>query len=65
MAGALGVRLGGVNWYEGNAVEMPDMGEARRRLEPRCIHDAIRLMRLCSLAAWLVAMGVLLIGTAW
>ncbi len=65
MAGALGIQLGGVNWYEGRAVDMPSMGEPRRPLEPPRIREAIRLMYVCSLVAWLTAMGALIISTRW
>ncbi|MDP3723280.1 MAG: adenosylcobinamide-phosphate synthase CbiB [Candidatus Omnitrophota bacterium] len=61
MAGALGVRLGGVNWYGGHAVVMPSMGESLRPLEPQRIREAIRLMYVCSVVAWCLAMGVLLL----
>jgi len=59
MAGALGVRLGGVNWYGGHAVVMPSMGESLRPLDPQRIREAIRLMYVCSVVAWCLAMGVL------
>jgi len=59
MAGVLGVRLGGVNWYEGRAVDIPSMGEPRRPLEPPRIREAIRLMYVGSLVAWLTALIVL------
>jgi len=65
MAGALGVRLGGVNWYEGRVVDMPYMGEPRRPLEPPRIREAIRLMYSCSFVAWLTAMGALFVRTRW
>ena len=65
MAGALGVRLGGTNWYEGKAVEMPSMGDPVQPLQPQRIREAIRLMYACSLVAWLMAMGVLLVRTTW
>jgi len=54
-----------VNWYEGRAVDMPSMGEPRRPLEPPRIREAIRLMYVCSLVAWLTAMGALIISTRW
>lgn len=60
-AGALGVRLGGVNWYQGQPVPMPPMGEAERPLEPPRIREAIRLMYACSVIAWLMALGVLVL----
>ncbi len=58
VAGALGVRLGGTNWYNGKAVEMPYMGDPVRPLEPQRIREAIRIMYACSLVGWLIAMGV-------
>lgn len=58
VAGALGVRLGGTNWYDGKAVEMPSMGDPVRPLEPPRIREAIRLMYACSLVGWLTALGV-------
>ncbi|MBI3319585.1 MAG: cobalamin biosynthesis protein CobD [Candidatus Omnitrophica bacterium] len=59
MAGALGVRVGGTNWYEGRAVAMPSMGDPIRPLEPPRIREAIRLMYVCSVVAWLLAMAIL------
>jgi adenosylcobinamide-phosphate synthase len=61
MAGALGVRLGGVNWYEGKAIQMPYMGDPVRPLEPPRIREAIRLMYACSIVAWLIAMAILVL----
>ena len=65
MAGALGVRLGGVNRYEGKAVEMPSMGDPVQPLQPQCIREAIRLMYTCSMVAWVMTMGMLLVRMAW
>ncbi len=65
MAGALGVRLGGVNWYEGRAIDMPLMGDPISPLEPQRIREAIRIMCACSIVAWLVAMGALLVRSRW
>ena len=65
MAGALGIRLGGVNRYEGRAVEMPFMGDPIRPLEPPRIREAIRLMYACSVVAWLTAMMVVGARAIW
>ena len=65
LAGALGVRLGGVNWYQGQAVQMPSMGHAARPLEPQRIVEAIRLMYAASMTSWLMATGALLMRSAW
>lgn len=63
LAGALGVRLGGVNWYQGQAVRMPDMGYAERPLEPQRIAEAIRLLYAASVTGWLMATVALLLRT--
>lgn len=56
VAGALGVRLGGINHYGGEASFRPHLGEERRPLSPEHILQAVRLMRLTSLLA--LALGV-------
>jgi len=61
LAGALDVRLGGVNWYQGQAVQMPYMGHAERPLEPQRIMEAIRLMYAASAVGWVMATGILLL----
>jgi adenosylcobinamide-phosphate synthase len=65
LAGALGVRLGGVNWYQGQAVRMPWMGEAERLLEPQRIGEAVRLMYAASVTGWIIATGFLLMPFPW
>lgn len=65
MAGALGVQLGGVNRYQGMAVQVPSMGTPDRPRAPSRIYEAIRLMCACSLVAWVVAMGALLVRRLW
>ena len=59
LAGALEVRLGGVNWYQGQPVQMPVMGDARKPLESPRIPEAIRLMYAASVIAWLMATSIL------
>ncbi|MBI3323099.1 MAG: cobalamin biosynthesis protein CobD [Candidatus Omnitrophica bacterium] len=58
MAGVLGVRLGGVNVYEGKSVTTPPMGIPHRRLGKERIPEAIRVMYGASVLA--VAFAVLL-----
>ncbi len=43
-AGALGVRLGGTNWYFGKQVAKPTIGDALRPLSPEAYGGAVRLM---------------------
>jgi adenosylcobinamide-phosphate synthase len=51
MAGALGVQLGGTNWYQGVAAATPTMGTPDRPLTPERIREALQIMGLCSLLA--------------
>lgn len=60
MAGALGVRLGGRNTYDGVEDVRPYIGEPVRSLEISCIPQAIRVMYGTSAAGL-----VLCLGTRW
>lgn len=46
MAGALGVRLGGINYYGGQPSLSPHLGPDIHRLEPALLEDGVRLTRL-------------------
>lgn len=59
MAGALGVRLGGVNYYDGVPEARAHMGEPLRVLTAKDIVRAVRLMYLAAVAA--VVIGVYII----
>lgn len=48
MAGALGVQLGGINFYQGQPVETPRMGYPERTLSIETISEAIRMMYAAS-----------------
>ncbi len=62
LAGALGVQLGGVNYYDGVPQERPHMGGDRRVLIPKDIDAALRILMvsyglgslLASAVLWLV-----------
>jgi len=54
MAGALGVRLGGTNFYGGRAVRKPYIGDPKRALALQDVICAIRVMYVCSLLAVLL-----------
>ncbi|MBI3322317.1 MAG: cobalamin biosynthesis protein CobD [Candidatus Omnitrophica bacterium] len=58
MAGVLGVRLGGVNHYEGKPVSTPSMGTPIRRLRKERIPEAIRVMYASSALALAAAFWV-------
>jgi adenosylcobinamide-phosphate synthase len=49
MAGALGVQLGGTNYYDGLAHERPVMGNGTRVLTPDDIRNALRIMTMTAL----------------
>jgi adenosylcobinamide-phosphate synthase len=57
MAGALGVRLGGKNTYDGVEEIRPYLGEALHPLQPACIPQAIRLMYATSAVTVVVGLG--------
>ena len=57
MGEALGVQLGGVNFYQGKPVDTPPMGQDRRPLNKERIPDAIRVMYLASFLAATLALG--------
>ena len=55
-AGALGVELGGTNFYDGEKVETPKLGYSMRPLERSDIRLASRLMKASSWAALVFAL---------
>ena len=59
MAGALGVQLGGRNYYGGVAVDRPIIGEPHRPLDAERIGEAVRLMWMASGLAAMLAIGCL------
>ncbi|MER3423905.1 MAG: cobalamin biosynthesis protein CobD, partial [Nitrospiraceae bacterium] len=59
MAGALGVQLGGVNFYDGLASERPRLGDALVPLAPFHITSALCLMAWASLMAMTLAAAAL------
>jgi adenosylcobinamide-phosphate synthase len=48
MAGALGVRLGGTNYYQGAACSVPFFGDNRFPLNMKHIGESIRIAYICS-----------------
>ena len=58
IAGALGIQLGGTNYYQGKPTEAPPLGDPLRELRPERISESIRLMYLCSILAALCAVAV-------
>jgi adenosylcobinamide-phosphate synthase len=60
-AGALGVRLGGTNVYDGETEHRPSLGQGREP-EPGDIRRAVRLCRAVTIAATAAAAVVAYLG---
>jgi adenosylcobinamide-phosphate synthase len=58
MAGALGVRLGGRNTYDGVVYMQPYIGDPVRPLDVACIPQAVRVMYATSTAGLLLCLAV-------
>ncbi|BBB93284.1 MAG TPA: adenosylcobinamide-phosphate synthase CbiB [Methylomusa anaerophila] len=65
VAGALGVRLGGLNYYGGVSSHRAYMGEAKNQLTPRHIDQAIRIMYLVTVLFAVLCFGLQRFGVAW
>lgn len=59
MAGALGVQLGGMNYYDGMANGRPILGDGRRELVVGDITIAAQLMAVASVLGVMIGAGVL------
>lgn len=63
MAGALQVQLGGLNFYKGQPVSTPCLGNPNRSLSLECIGESLKIMYAASALCFLICVGVrLLIG---
>jgi len=58
MAGALGIRLGGVSTYQGKVVKASYLGEEKRILQPFFINEALAISLIASIL--MVFIGVIL-----
>ena len=56
-AGALGLRLGGTNFYKGRAVDKPFLGFFQRNFD---CEDLVKSLRLMIATAWIFLLGILL-----
>ncbi len=65
MAGALGVRLGGINFYQGKPVQAPPLGDPIRPLRSDLIPPALRLMMVSSVLGFLLLISLRLGGAWW
>jgi adenosylcobinamide-phosphate synthase len=57
-AGALGVRLGGTNVYDGHVERRPELGEGGRVPRVEDVHRAVRLGRLVGLGGAVISVGL-------
>jgi adenosylcobinamide-phosphate synthase len=55
MAGALGVQLGGKNFYFGRVEEKPLIGESGRPIDRNVVKESLRLMIIASVIAVTIA----------
>jgi adenosylcobinamide-phosphate synthase len=55
MAGALGVQLGGKNFYFGRVVEKPLIGENERPIDRNVVMESLHLMIVNSFIAVIIA----------
>lgn len=58
MAGVLGVRLGGTNFYDGIAQTRPVLGEEGRRVQPGDVVPAAKVMAAASMLGVLLAVWI-------
>jgi adenosylcobinamide-phosphate synthase len=58
MAGALGVRLGGKNYYDGEPHYGPHLGDAKHPLDDRAMRNALRLTACASLLMFALCLSV-------
>jgi adenosylcobinamide-phosphate synthase len=61
MAGALCVRLGGKNYYDGEPHYGPHLGDAKRPLDDRALRNALRLTACASLFMFALCLSVKLL----
>jgi adenosylcobinamide-phosphate synthase len=57
-AGALGVQLGGTNWYFGRPEEKPTIGKPEKEMTVETYKGMIRLMYMSSFLAFVLALGI-------
>lgn len=65
MAGLLGVRIGGTNYYFGSPVEKPTIGDPENPLERAHVGDAVRIMITTAVLALIILFFCGLIVNSW
>jgi adenosylcobinamide-phosphate synthase len=62
MAGALGVQLGGLNYYFGRPSPKPFIGDRKRNIERKDVREAWRILYLSSFFMLLLSLGLNWVG---
>ena len=65
MAGALGVRLGGMNFYDGEPHEGQYLGDAQNALDHQVLRNALRLTTCVSLLMFALCLSVRVLVSRW
>jgi adenosylcobinamide-phosphate synthase len=65
MAGALGVRLGGTNFYEGEAHHGQHLGDAHSPLDHQALRDALRVTACASLLMFSLCLSACFLVRRW
>jgi len=65
IAGALGIQLGGTNYYQGIASHRAKMGEPTRPISPEDIRRTVDVMKIISVLSLLFFAGVVLLCNLW
>lgn len=65
MAGALGVRLGGTNFYDGEANEGQYLGDAQSALDHQALRNVLRLTACVSLLMFALCLSVRVLVSRW
>ncbi|GAW91516.1 cobalamin biosynthesis protein CobD [Calderihabitans maritimus] len=58
VAGALGIRLGGLNYYQGKPSFRAYMGNGKEKLEPRHIMQTVKIMQTSAILIWIALLGL-------
>lgn len=65
MAGALDVRLGGTNYYDGERHNGPLLGDAKRPLDDRALGAALKMTAYASLLMFVICLSALALIFVW
>ena len=65
MAGALGVRLGGMNFYDGEPHDGQYLGDAQSALDHQALRNALRLTTCVSLLMFALCLSVRVLVSRW